>query len=1039
MPSNSDGGPNAWFTPDYKKLGPAFQHFASSTTAYPNEQEATTLWYHPHDDGLTRINVYTGLAGFYLLRGPDEEAAHLPGWSGDDLVREVTPDPLVNAPTFNGTNAYLPEIELAIQDRMFDVNGQLYWPVAPPNPEIHPFWTPEFVGDVMTVNGKTWPYLSVAPRKYRFRLLDGCNARWLNLWLVDAADGVARGPAITVVGGDGGLLESPEPINGGLLIGPGQRYDIVIDFTNFTGGKFILMNDANTPYPFGDPVEPGTTDRIMQFVVNGEMVSAANQANPGADNSQVPQDLRPSTNKLVKLTDFSGNLTDGVTPKVTRQIILNEVMADGGPAAVQVNNMYFESVLAVPGSPYQAGGPTEFLEEGTTEVIQIANVSADAHPMHIHLLQWQLVSRQPINDVAYLDDYALAWAAKNPVPPVFPGAMAYPGGAGPPFRYDSLNADGALGGNLPFSGYTTGPIEPALPEERGWKDNTTALPGYISTFVVRVSPTDAPIDATPDKLLLPFDPSLGPGYVWHCHIIDHEDMSMMRPLVILPSPLRFPQITTQPVSRVACLADALSFSVAATSATTITYQWQVSTDGITWTPLIDDLVYTGSLAATLNIIPAVALTGSQYRCLLTNIDGTTTSNAVTLTVNDCFISGTLKYNNLALDPLIGFTVSVNGKTAVTDALGAFTIPAVTSGTNPVVITGPTAPGGVNATDAGTVNSWASAPWVIPSVKYLAGDVDMLSLGTPDASAIQQNFVSGAAFTQAPWVFYDALSNTSTIPQPFAVTVSGAPVIGFNILGMTTGDFNGSYNPNILGGVSSVILTPTGLAIKVPAGAPFDLPLVAAANMQVGAISLILNVPANLVTVNGVTVPGATGQVLFNHNAAGQLKIAWNSTTPVNVLPGQPLILINMTPTTAFTSTQTLRVSLVASYLNELADALFSPIINALLTVDNVQVTAKISTSTTILLSAAPNPATTTTNITYTIPLAGQVSIDFYNNQGVKMPIVVPGYPASGTANTGTTINGVDVSSLIKGNYYLRLTLIVPGAPAQTTAIKFVKK
>ena len=71
---------------------------------------------------------------------------------------------------------------------MFDVNGALYWPVAPPNPELHPFWTPEFIGDIFVVNGKTWPYLSVAPRKYRFRILDGCNARWLNMWLVDSAD-----------------------------------------------------------------------------------------------------------------------------------------------------------------------------------------------------------------------------------------------------------------------------------------------------------------------------------------------------------------------------------------------------------------------------------------------------------------------------------------------------------------------------------------------------------------------------------------------------------------------------------------------------------------------------------------------------------------------------------------------------------------------------------------------------------------------------------------------------------------------------------
>jgi hypothetical protein len=183
-------------------------------------------------------------------------------------------------------------------------------------------------------------------------------------------------------------------------------------------------------------------------------------------------------------------------------------------------------------------------------------------------------------------------------------------------------------------------------------------------------------------------------------------------------------------------------------------------------------------------------------------------------------------------------------------------------------------------------------------------------------------------------------------------------------------------------------------------------------------------------------------VSFNHNVAtNQLKIAWNSTTPVTVLPGQPLVLIKMTPTAAFTSTQTLRVSLVASYLNELADATFVPINGASLTVDNVQVTPKITTSVAILLSAFPNPTTTgSTTITYTIPVAGQVSLDFYNNQGVKMPIVVTGYPGPGTANVATTIPNVNVSTLAKGTYYLRLTLLpADGTPAQTAAIKFVKK
>ncbi|HSO86976.1 MAG TPA: hypothetical protein VLQ91_10520, partial [Draconibacterium sp.] len=257
MPSGSDGGPNAWFMPlgttGVNTQGPGFQFNASSVSTYPNQQEATTLWYHPHDDGLTSRNVYTGLAGYYFLRGADEEAAQLPGWSGDSKVMEVTP--AGKSATFNGANTYLPEIEIAIQDRMFNTKGELYWPVDPVNPDIHPFWTPEFIGDVMTVNGKSWPYLSVAPRKYRFRLLEGCNARFLNMWLVNAADGTP-GPVITVIGGEGGLLQNPvtlDPATGGtLLMAPGQRYDVIVDFTGLEGNTFTLMNDANSPYPGGD-------------------------------------------------------------------------------------------------------------------------------------------------------------------------------------------------------------------------------------------------------------------------------------------------------------------------------------------------------------------------------------------------------------------------------------------------------------------------------------------------------------------------------------------------------------------------------------------------------------------------------------------------------------------------------------------------------------------------------------------------------------------------------------------------------------------
>jgi len=634
MPSASDGGPNSWFTPNFAELGPAFAYNASSLVEYPNDQEAATLWYHPHDDGLTRINVYTGLAGFYFLRGADEEAAKLPGWSGDDKVLEVTPDG--KSPTFNGTNSYLPEIEIAIQDRMFNVEGELYWPVDPPNPEIHPFWTPEFVGDIMTVNGKSWPYLSVAPRKYRFRILDGCNARFLNMWLKNASTGTP-GPKIYVIGGEGGLLSSPEELDPAtgetLLMAPGQRYDVVIDFSGIPEGTtFTLMNNAGTPYPDGDPVVEGTTDRIMQFVVNGVMVSS--MGGVATDKSLLPANLRP-VNPMVKLTDFSGNLTSGVTPVYYRQIILNEIVTDGGPASVLINNYYFDSELSFANEPYKAGGPTEFLREGTTEVFSIINVSADAHPIHIHLTQWQLVKRQAIDADAYLHAYANAWSGRGI--PEFPAGLGYPGGAGTPYSYNTANSDGAIGGNPSISSFLLGPVIPARPEERGWKDNVLVMPGEVTTFVVRIAPTDKPINAPAADLIYSFDPSLGPGYVWHCHIIDHEDMSMMRPLMILPSMVRYPQITAQPQPVEGCKDGSCSFTVASTSMTSTTYQWQVSIDGgSTWNNLSDGLPYSGTTTAALSVNPlSTSMSNYKYRVLLTNIDGTTTSNEALLTVTDC--------------------------------------------------------------------------------------------------------------------------------------------------------------------------------------------------------------------------------------------------------------------------------------------------------------------------------------------------------------------------------------------------------------------
>lgn len=533
VPSASDGGPHAWFTPDYALTGKGWDQGVGPILRYPNTQEAATLWFHEHSQlGLTRINVYAGMAGFYFLRGPDEENDELPGWSGDDLVQEVTPTGLVDDALHPG--AYLPEIEIAIQDRMFDTNGQLYYDVTAVNPDIHPFWSPEFFGDVITVNGKTWPYLSVAPRKYRFHFLDGSNARFYNMWLQNLASG-AMGPAITQVGTDGGLLDNPailDPVLGGkLLLGPGERADVIIDFSKFAPGTVLtLMNDANAPFPDGDPVVIGTTDRIMQFVVNGKMVDNKVPTKAGKDRSLVPANLRLLT--LIKLTDFAGKLK--VVPDATRQLTLNEVMAEGGPAMVLLNNSRYEEM---PGMPEMFGTATEKPVEGTTEKWQLINLTMDAHPMHMHLVQFQLVSRQNFDMTKYMDDYMTAFETTG-APNVGMPPMMYMGAEGPPFLYDTPNADGAIGGNLPVTPYLLGTPIPANPNERGWKDVIIAYPGQVMTYMVRFAPTDLSVNTKKSKLLYGFNPSEGPGYVWHCHIVEHEDNDMMRPLNVQPSPVR---------------------------------------------------------------------------------------------------------------------------------------------------------------------------------------------------------------------------------------------------------------------------------------------------------------------------------------------------------------------------------------------------------------------------------------------------------------------------------------------------------------------
>src|SRR5262249_51572859 len=218
----------------------------SAVYRYPNSQQAAPTWFHDHTLGATRLNVYAGLAGAYYQIDP---AQTLP--AGFPGVGEVVP--------------------IILQDRMFDTNGQLYFPADPsggivnsPNPE-HPYWVPEFVGDTIVVNGKAWPFFAGEPRRYRVLFLNGSNARTYELSLT----GVGA-PPIWVIGNDSGYLDSagkPDPgLGQRLVIMPGERYEAIIDFGAVPPGTSLtLKNTAKTPYPAGTAPQGATTARVMQF------------------------------------------------------------------------------------------------------------------------------------------------------------------------------------------------------------------------------------------------------------------------------------------------------------------------------------------------------------------------------------------------------------------------------------------------------------------------------------------------------------------------------------------------------------------------------------------------------------------------------------------------------------------------------------------------------------------------------------------------------------------------------------------------------
>jgi len=487
----SDGYAEAWYLPDannlpdgYADRGTWYDFFAGKAKSgygadwgpgfaifqYPNENRASTLWYHDHTLGMTRLNVYAGPAGFYIVRGGD---------AGDESVVDtrsgspaVLPGPAPKeGDKFPSEKPYY-EIPIAIQDRAFNTDGSLFYPAArdffdgvvgpfiPEDGGFSPIWNPEYFGNTIMVNGGTWPFQTVEKRRYRFRFLNGCQSRFL---ILDFA--AIPGVSVWQIGNEGGFLSAPVDVTKAgnrILMGLAERADVIVDFTDVAEGDYVLGNvGPDEPFGGGDPDEdfepsnPATTGQILQFKV---------VKSSGADDTTPPEFLRlPKVEALAK-------------ESMTRRLALIEQMGEGRDAKDEEVEGPTEALLGIVNAVGEtqalewASPVTENPEAGATELWEIYNTTGDAHPMHVHETVFSVVNRQALK----LDE------EDEPTKPLIP------------------------------MGEVMGP-EPA---ETGFKDTVIAYPGQVTR-----------IRATFNR------PG---QFAWHCHIVEHEDNEMMRPYRIGP-------------------------------------------------------------------------------------------------------------------------------------------------------------------------------------------------------------------------------------------------------------------------------------------------------------------------------------------------------------------------------------------------------------------------------------------------------------------------------------------------------------------------
>ena len=292
---------------------------ASFTHVYPGDNSAATLWYHDHAIHATGRNVYMGLAGFFLVRDEVELGLGLP-----------------KGPPF--------EVPLVFQDRLFNADGSLFYPEKEPGLPVRQ----GVFGDVILVNGTPFPFLKVQRRKYRFRLLNGSNARFYNFEL-------STGDPITVIGSDGGFLQRPVETRD-LFMVQAERYDVVIDFAKYPIGTQVVLRNTIAPDPFGDPVDPDKVREVMRFDVTAD----------AGDDFEIPSVLGPGP---------IANAADAIRTRTW------EFERSNG--AWVINDNLFD------GNRIDA-----FPQFGTTEIWEFVNRSGGwLHPIHPHLVEFRMLDR----------------------------------------------------------------------------------------------------------------------------------------------------------------------------------------------------------------------------------------------------------------------------------------------------------------------------------------------------------------------------------------------------------------------------------------------------------------------------------------------------------------------------------------------------------------------------------------------------------------------------------------------------------------------